>query len=48
MLRLIFLAGDFVAQDVWWRIVIIVTNNPAVQPYAVKRVSVESVFMTRS
>eukprot|EP00300_Choanocystis_sp_HF-7_P009109 c16267_g1_i5.p1 GENE.c16267_g1_i5~~c16267_g1_i5.p1 ORF type:complete len:976 (+),score=271.16 c16267_g1_i5:55-2982(+) len=38
VLRLISLAGDFVAEDVWWRVVQIVTNNEAVQAYAAKAV----------
>ncbi len=38
MVQLICLAGDFVAEDVWWRVVIIVTNNPSVQGYAARKV----------
>ena len=38
MLQLIERAGDFVSDDVWYRIVQIVTNNGPLQPYAVKRV----------
>ena len=39
--RLIALAGDYVAEDVWWRIVQIVTNNDSVQAYAAGKVFVE-------
>eukprot|EP00301_Raphidiophrys_heterophryoidea_P003277 c11487_g1_i1.p1 GENE.c11487_g1_i1~~c11487_g1_i1.p1 ORF type:complete len:1014 (-),score=266.40 c11487_g1_i1:149-3190(-) len=38
ILRLISLAGDFVAEDVWWRVVQIITNNESVQLYAAQRV----------
>ncbi len=38
MLRLITLAGDFVAEDVWWRLVQIITNNVSIQLYAAKKV----------
>ncbi|CAI5989054.1 unnamed protein product, partial [Closterium sp. NIES-64] len=31
-------AGDFVSEDVWYRVVQIVTNNDDLQPYAVSRV----------
>eukprot|EP00698_Gefionella_okellyi_P013301 TRINITY_DN3633_c0_g1_i1.p1 TRINITY_DN3633_c0_g1~~TRINITY_DN3633_c0_g1_i1.p1 ORF type:complete len:972 (+),score=252.79 TRINITY_DN3633_c0_g1_i1:239-2917(+) len=38
MLMLITEAGDFVAPDVWWRVVQIVTNNPSLHNYAAKTV----------
>jgi len=38
ILRLISLAGDFVAEDVWWRVIQIITNNETVQLYAAQRV----------
>jgi len=38
MLMLISEAGDFVAPDVWWRVVQVVTNNTDLQPYAAKTV----------
>eukprot|EP00298_Acanthocystis_sp_HF-20_P010851 c19087_g1_i1.p1 GENE.c19087_g1_i1~~c19087_g1_i1.p1 ORF type:complete len:992 (+),score=364.22 c19087_g1_i1:72-3047(+) len=38
ILKLIGLAGDFVAEDVWWRVVQVVTNNQEVQLHAAQKV----------
>ena len=38
MMQLIEKAGDFVSDDVWFRVVQIVTNNRPLQPYTVQRV----------
>ena len=38
VLKLITLAGDFVTEDIWHRVVQIVTNNEDTQEYAVKTV----------
>ena len=36
ILNLIRLAGDYVSEEVWYRIVQVVINTPEVQGYAVK------------
>eukprot|EP00298_Acanthocystis_sp_HF-20_P005764 c15825_g1_i2.p1 GENE.c15825_g1_i2~~c15825_g1_i2.p1 ORF type:complete len:1008 (-),score=360.13 c15825_g1_i2:16-3039(-) len=38
MLTLITHAGDFIADDVWWRVVQVVTNNDEVQKYATEKI----------
>ena len=37
MLQIIEMAGDFVSDDVWFRVVQIVTNNEDLQAYAAKK-----------
>jgi AP-2 complex subunit alpha len=38
VLQLIHLAGDFVSDDVWWRIIQMVTNHKDLQQYAATNV----------
>ena len=38
ILQLISSAGDHVSEEIWYRIVQIVTNNPELQPYAARTV----------
>jgi AP-2 complex subunit alpha len=39
VLELLEKAGDFVSEDVWHRVVQLVTNNPAMQQYAARNVA---------
>jgi len=38
VLKLISMAGDHVSEEIWYRVVQIVTNNPELQPYAARTV----------
>lgn len=38
VLKLISTAGDHVSEEIWYRVVQIVTNNPELQPYAARTV----------